>query len=63
MHTNIRKWGNSAGTIIPAAILQEAGLEIGDALDAFMGSWSSDECDEFDEAIKTFEQTDDELWP
>ena len=34
MHTNIRKWGNSAGTIIPAAILQEAGLEIGDALDA-----------------------------
>ena len=34
MHTNIRKWGNSAGTIIPAAILQEAGLEIGDTLDA-----------------------------
>ncbi len=34
MHTNLRKWGNSAGTIIPAAILQEAGLEIGDALDA-----------------------------
>ncbi|MBT4519674.1 MAG: AbrB/MazE/SpoVT family DNA-binding domain-containing protein [Halieaceae bacterium] len=34
MHTNIRKWGNSAGTIIPANILQEAGLEIGDALDA-----------------------------
>ena len=34
MHTNIRKWGNSAGTILPAAILQEAGLEIGDALDA-----------------------------
>jgi len=33
MHTNIRKWGNSAGTIIPANILQEAGLEIGDALD------------------------------
>tara|TARA_R110002072_G_scaffold171574_1_gene325250 strand:+ start:216 stop:467 length:252 start_codon:yes stop_codon:yes gene_type:complete len=34
MHTNIRKWGNSAGTIIPANILQEAGLEIGDTLDA-----------------------------
>ena len=34
MQTNIRKWGNSAGTIIPANILQEAGLEIGDALDA-----------------------------
>jgi antitoxin component of MazEF toxin-antitoxin module len=34
MHTNIRKWGNSAGTIIPAAVLQEAGLEIGDTLDA-----------------------------
>ena len=34
MRTNIRKWGNSAGTIIPATILQEAGLEIGDALNA-----------------------------
>lgn len=34
MHTTIRKWGNSAGTIIPATILHEAGLEIGDALDA-----------------------------
>lgn len=34
MHTNIRKWGNSAGTILPAAVLQEAGLEIGDALEA-----------------------------
>ena len=34
MQTNIRKWGNSAGTIIPATILQEAGLEIGDTLDA-----------------------------
>lgn len=34
MQINIRKWGNSAGTIIPASILQEAGLEIGDALDA-----------------------------
>ena len=34
MHTNIRKWGNSAGTILPAAVLQEAGLKIGDALDA-----------------------------
>ena len=34
MHTNIRKWGNSAGTIIPANVLQEAGLKIGDALDA-----------------------------
>lgn len=33
MQTNIRKWGNSAGTIIPATILQEVGLEIGDALD------------------------------
>ena len=33
MHTTIRKWGNSAGTIIPATILQEVGLEIGDALD------------------------------
>lgn len=28
MHTNTRKWGNSAGTIIPATTLQKAGLEI-----------------------------------
>lgn len=34
MEINIRKWGNSAGTILPASVLQEAGLEIGDALDA-----------------------------
>ena len=26
MHINIRKWGNSAGTILPASVLQEAGL-------------------------------------
>lgn len=33
MHTNIRKWGNSAGTIIPAPVLAEAGLGLGDAVD------------------------------
>jgi antitoxin component of MazEF toxin-antitoxin module len=33
MHTNIRKWGNSAGTIIPAPVLAEAGLELGDTVD------------------------------
>ena len=30
MHTNIRKWGNSAGTIIPAPALAKAGLKLGD---------------------------------
>ena len=33
MHTNIRKWGNSAGTIIPAPVLAEAGLSLGDTVD------------------------------
>jgi antitoxin MazE/antitoxin ChpS len=33
MQTNIRKWGNSAGALIPAATLKKAGLQIGDALD------------------------------
>ena len=33
MHTNIRKWGNSAGTIIPAPVLAEAGLSLGDAVE------------------------------
>lgn len=32
MQTNIRKWGNSAGAIIPAPVLAEAGLRVGDAI-------------------------------
>ena len=30
MKTNIRKWGNSAGTIIPVPMLEAAGLALGD---------------------------------
>ena len=30
MKTNIRKWGNSLGTIIPAPMLNEAGIALGD---------------------------------
>ena len=30
MKTNIRKWGNSAGTIIPAPMLHAAGIALGD---------------------------------
>ena len=30
MKTNIRKWGNSAGTIIPAPMLYAAGIALGD---------------------------------
>lgn len=33
MHANIRKWGNSAGTIIPAPVLAKAGLALGDTVD------------------------------
>lgn len=33
MQTNIRKWGNSAGAILPTAILKKAGLHIGDAVE------------------------------
>lgn len=33
MQTSIRKWGNSAGAIIPASILKKAGLEMNDQLE------------------------------
>lgn len=33
MDTNIRKWGNSAGVIIPQTVLKECNLEIGDTVD------------------------------
>ena len=33
MRTNIRKWGNSAGAIIPAAALAKAGIALGDSVD------------------------------
>lgn len=32
MKTNIRKWGNSAGTIIPVPMLDAAGIGLGDKL-------------------------------
>ena len=31
--TLIRKWGNSAGVIIPAAVLEQAGMRMGDKVD------------------------------
>ena len=33
MQTNIRKWGNSAGALLPMALLKKIGLDIGDTLD------------------------------
>ncbi|MCT4715622.1 AbrB/MazE/SpoVT family DNA-binding domain-containing protein [Enterobacteriaceae bacterium H18W14] len=33
MKTLIRKWGNSAGAIIPAAVLEQAGMKLGDKVD------------------------------
>ena len=33
LRTSIRKWGNSAGTILPAPALARAGFQLGDALD------------------------------
>lgn len=33
MRTNIRKWGNSAGAIIPAAALAKSGLKLGECVD------------------------------
>jgi len=33
METNIRKWGNSAGVVIPQNVLKECNLNIGDAVD------------------------------
>lgn len=33
MQTIIRKWGNSAGAIIPAAALSKAGMSLGDTVE------------------------------
>ncbi|MBV1920508.1 MAG: hypothetical protein KUG73_07475 [Pseudomonadales bacterium] len=33
MQTNIRKWGNSAGAILPAAALIKAGIALGDTVE------------------------------
>ncbi|MEB8287703.1 AbrB/MazE/SpoVT family DNA-binding domain-containing protein [Aeromonas veronii] len=33
MQTSIRKWGNSAGAIIPASILKKAGVMMNDQLE------------------------------
>ncbi|RLA43758.1 MAG: AbrB family transcriptional regulator [Gammaproteobacteria bacterium] len=33
MRTNIRKWGNSAGTVIPARALAKAGFSLGDTVE------------------------------
>lgn len=33
MHTTIRKWGNSAGILIPAPLLAQARLKLGDVVD------------------------------
>lgn len=33
MRTIVRKWGNSAGVIIPAPVMQKMGLGMGDPLD------------------------------
>lgn len=33
MHTNIRKWGNSVGVIIPAGVLAKAGMSLGDTIE------------------------------
>ena len=33
MKTLVRKWGNSAGVIIPAAVLELSGMKLGDKVD------------------------------
>lgn len=33
MQTSIKKWGNSAGAIIPAAVLKKAGFGMGDQVE------------------------------
>ncbi|HDS1208405.1 TPA: AbrB/MazE/SpoVT family DNA-binding domain-containing protein [Shewanella algae] len=33
MQTSIKKWGNSAGAIIPAAVLKKAGFGMGDPVE------------------------------
>jgi antitoxin component of MazEF toxin-antitoxin module len=33
LRSNIRKWGNSSGAIIPAAALARSGLKLGESVD------------------------------
>ncbi|MCM2678558.1 AbrB/MazE/SpoVT family DNA-binding domain-containing protein [Echinimonas agarilytica] len=33
MLSNIRNWGNSGGTLLPAGLLAKAGLQIGDPIE------------------------------
>jgi len=33
MRTSVRKWGNSRGTILPVAALDQPGFELGDELE------------------------------
>lgn len=35
---------------------------IGDSLDHFFGSWTQDQADELDDALKEFDRIDEEMW-
>jgi hypothetical protein len=40
----------------------ESTEKIGDSLDWFIGSWDEQQAREFDEAVRDFEQIDEQLW-
>ncbi len=69
----IRKLAERDGTSLSYAALEllriGAGLiettrepNVGPSLDLYIGSWTSDEADEFDAAIQEFETVDETAW-
>lgn len=62
--------GLSLNQAVVRLLRRAAGLErpretsdkIGDSLDWFIGSWDEQQAREFDEAVRDFEQFDEELW-
>ena len=40
----------------------EGGGKIGSSLDHFFGSWTQEQADELNEALKDFEEIDEEMW-
>lgn len=65
-----RREGLSLNQAVVRLLRRAAGLarprettdKIGDSLDWFIGSWDDEQAREFDEAVRDFEQIDEELW-
>ncbi|MBW2734837.1 MAG: hypothetical protein JRH20_20815 [Deltaproteobacteria bacterium] len=74
LQRRIRRLAKSKGISLNRAVLEllrkGAGLDdtqddtglIGSSLDTFIGTWSDEEADEFEESIAEFSTIDEEVW-